>query len=282
MEHVSKYLTKEIKLSSYEDRLFKSDLMFEDHMLVWFISGSTKIIQWNKTFHFNTGDIFLIPRNQLATVINYPTNGLPHKSVVMHLSTTRLKQFYERIDLKKWLPPEQKVYRFSNHPLLESCLASLIPYFDMEGEFPENIASLKIEEAINILRTIDPSVDHVLANFDAPGKIDLINFMQRNFMFNMSLEKLGYLTGRSLSTFNRDFKKIFQTTPQRWLTEKRLELAYYHLTEKKKKPTEVYLEVGFEDLSHFSFIFKKKYGLSPHQLLTQTSNYRSYENEKTI
>ena len=85
-------------------------------------------------------------------------------------------------------------------------------------------------------------------------------------MFNMSLEKLGYLTGRSLSTFNRDFKKLFNTTPQRWLTDKRLELAYYQLLEKRKKPTEVYLEVGFEDLSHFSFSFKKKYGVSPVQL----------------
>ena len=45
MEHISKYLTKDIKLSSYEDKLFKSDLMFDDHMLVWFISGETKTPQ---------------------------------------------------------------------------------------------------------------------------------------------------------------------------------------------------------------------------------------------
>jgi hypothetical protein len=49
----------------------------------------------------------------------------------------------------------------------------------------------KIEEAISILRVIDPGVDSVWANFDTPDKIDLVNFMQRNFMFNMSLEKLG-------------------------------------------------------------------------------------------
>lgn len=266
MEHLSKYLTKEIKLSSYEDKLFKSDLIFDDHMLIWFISGETKIIQAESTFTFKTGDIFLIPKNTLATIINYPKHGLPHKTVVMHLSTERLKQFYEKVDVRKNLLPEQKIYSFHNHPLLESCLTSLIPYFNVEGAFPEELASLKITEAISILRMIDPGVDSVLANFDVPGKIDLVNFMQRNFMFNMSLEKLGYLTGRSLSTFNRDFKKLFNSTPQKWLTDKRLELAYYHLAVKKKKPNEVYLEVGFEDLSHFSFIFKKKYGVSPNQL----------------
>lgn len=266
MDHISKYLTKDIKLSSYGDKLFKSDLLFDDHMLVWFISGETKIIQADAVFNFKTGDIFLIPRNQLATIINYPKNGLPHKTVVMHLSTERLKKFYGKIDVGKSLRPQQKIFSFHNHPLLESCLTSLIPYFNVEGEFPESLAALKIEEAINILRIIDPGVDGVLANFNGPGKIDLVNFMQRNFMFNMSLEKLGYLSGRSLSTFNRDFKKNFNTTPQKWLTDKRLELAYYYLVEKRKRPTEVYLEVGFENLSHFSFAFKKKYGLSPNRL----------------
>jgi len=58
MEHVSKYLTSEIKLSSFEDRLFKSDLMFEDHMLVWFISAKPRIWHWATTFHLKTAKIF--------------------------------------------------------------------------------------------------------------------------------------------------------------------------------------------------------------------------------
>lgn len=266
MEHISKYLTKEIKLSCYEDKLFKSDLMFEDHMLVWFISGETRIIQADQTYNFCAGDIFLIPRNQLATIVNYPKGGLPHKTVVLHLSVERLKYFYEKIDLPETIIPEQCIYSFNNHPLLESYLNSLIPYFDMNGIFPESLATIKITEAITILRAINPDVDRVLANFDSPGKVDLVNFMERNFMFNMPLEKLGYLTGRSLSTFNRDFKRHFNITPQKWLISKRLELAYYQIMEHHKKPKDVYLEVGFEDLSHFSFAFKKKYGTAPTML----------------
>lgn len=269
MKHTSTYLTPEIKLSCYDDALFKSDLMFDDHMLIWFISGQTRIIQADASFHFKSGDIFLIPRNVLATIINYPHNGQPHKTVVMHLSAQRLKNFYAAVDYVKMPAVSQKIISFSNHPLLASCLSSVMPYFDIEGPFPENIASLKITEAISILREIDKDIDGTLANFDQPGKVDLIDFMQRNFMFNMPMEKLGYLTGRSLSTFNRDFKKHFNMTPRRWLTRKRLELAYYQLAEKKKKPTEVYLEVGFEDLSHFSFAFKNQYGFPPTRLASQ-------------
>jgi AraC family transcriptional regulator, exoenzyme S synthesis regulatory protein ExsA len=272
MEYKAKYITDDIKLSCYEDKFFKSDIMFDQHMLVWFISGETKIVQTDATYFFKNGDIFLIPKNQLATIINYPKDGQPHKTVTMHLTTKRLRDFYANLDVKPKAVASQKIHCFSNHPLLESCLTSLIPYFEMK-DLPGNIADLKITEAISILRTIDKEIDDVLTNFEEPGKIDLTSYMEKNFMFNMPLEKFGYLTGRSLTTFKRDFKKAFNITPQRWLTQKRLELAHYQLTEKKIKPVEVYYEVGFENLSHFSHAFKKHFGYSPTELKVQKANY---------
>jgi len=267
MDYKVNYINPEIKLSCYEGRLFKTEAAFDDHLLVWLLSGETKIIQADQSFLFGAGSTFLIPRIQPATILNYPKDGLPHKAVAMHLSKERLREFYSQSVLNSKSYPE-KIIRFEKHPLLESCLASLIPYFDLQHNFPEKIASLKINEAITILRTIDEGIDAVLSNFEEPGKMDLAAFMEKNFMFNMPLEKFGYLTGRSLTTFKRDFYKIFNCTPQRWLTKKRLELAHYHLAAKDKKPADVYLSVGFENLSHFSFAFKKEFGFSPTQLRT--------------
>lgn len=266
MEYRAKYITEDIKLSCYEDKFFKSDIMFDHHMLIWFISGETKIVQADATYVFRKGDIFLIPRNQLATIINYPKDGQPHKTVVMHLSTARLRDFYAKLNIKPKPTATQKILRFNKHPLLESCLSSLIPYFAMK-DLPEDIAALKITEAITILRTINKEVDDVLANFEEPGKIDLTSYMEKNFMFNLPLEKFSYLTGRSLTTFKRDFSKAFNTTPQRWLTRKRLELAHYQFVEKRMKPIDVCYEVGFENLSHFSFAFRKQFGYSPTELM---------------
>lgn len=266
MEHVSKYLTPEIKLSCYDDKFFKSEIVFDQHMLIWFISGETRIVQSEATHTFKTGDIFLIPRHKPATIINYPKDGLPHKTVVMLLTTKILRDFYSHINVSSNTTPVPGIRRYSNHPLLQSCLASLIPYFEVEGAFPENLAVLKITEAISILRTIDPTIDSALTNFEDPHKVELVSFMEKNYMFNMPLEKFGYLTGRSLTSFKRDFKKAFNTTPQRWLTQKRLELAHYELSEKKRKPVEICYEVGFENLSHFSFAFKKYFGYAPTSL----------------
>ena len=271
MEFQLKYITEDIKLSCYEDKLFKTEVVFEHHMLVWFISGETKIIQAARNYLFKAGDIFLIPRNQLATIINYPKDGLSHKSVVMHLSIDRLRAFYADLNVKPKTFETRQIRSFNKHPLLESCLASLIPYFDLQEKFPENIAALKITEAVSVLREIDKDIDNVLANFDEPHKIDLPGFMEKNFMFNLPLERFGYLTGRSLTRFKRDFRKIYNLTPQRWLTQKRLDLAYYQLAENKKKPVDVYLETGFENLSHFSFAFKKQFGMTPTELVRQSA-----------
>ncbi|MEQ6118176.1 helix-turn-helix domain-containing protein [Reichenbachiella sp. MALMAid0571] len=267
MDHISKYITPEIKLSCYEDEFFKSEIVFDQHMLIWFISGETRIVQVDAVHRFKTGDIFLIPRNKPATVINYPKDGLPHKTVVMLLTTDILRNFYSNVEVKAKITPVPGIRSFNNHPLLESCLASLIPYFEMSEPFPENLASLKIAEAISILRVIDPEIDGTLSNFDDPHKVDLISFMEKNYMFNMPIEKFGYLTGRSLTTFKRDFKKAFNITPQRWLTQKRLELAHYQLAEQRRKPMEVCFETGFENLSHFSFAFKKQFGYAPTKLI---------------
>ena len=263
MEHISTYLTPEIKLSCYEDRFFTSEIVFDQHMLVWFISGQTKIVQAEGTHYFQAGDIFLIPRHMPATIINTPQDGLPHKTVVMLLTTKVLRDFYAGIAVHPHREPFPKIRSFPSHPLLQSRLASLIPYFALPAPFPNNLAALKMTEAISILREIDPTVDGVLTNFDEPHKVDLISFMEKNYLFNMPAEKFAYLTGRSLTSFKRDFKKTFNTTPQRWLTQKRLELAHYQLAEQKRKPLDVCYETGFENLSHFSFAFKKQFGYPP-------------------
>ena len=116
------------------------------------------------------------------------------------------------------------------------------------------------------MRSIDKAVDGLLTDFSEPGKVNLVDYMEKNYMFNMPLKKFSYLTGRSIATFNRDFRKAYHISPQKWLIQKRLELAHYLLKEDNKKPVEVYFVSGFENLSHFSYSFKKHFGYSPSKI----------------
>lgn len=253
----------EILLSCIEENYYEDEVALEYHSFARVVSGEMKVIQANHSYTFGPGDTLLFPRNQLSTLIKNPKDGLPYKAVVIFFTPERLQEFYIRNTIQLRTAAVHKIKTFEKHPLLESFFASLTPYFDLEDTLPEKIISVKIEEALTILRTIDDSIDSYLADFSQPDKIDLADFMEKNYMINMTMQKFGDLTGRSLTTFKRDFKKIFNCTPQKWIVKKRLELAHYELSEKRRKPVDVYLEAGFENLSHFSFAFKKHYGYAP-------------------
>ena len=80
-----------------------------------------------------------------------------------------------------------------------------------------------------------------------------------------------------LTSFKRDFKKTFNDTPSRWLINKRLREANFLMDKKGLRASNVYLEVGFEDLSHFSFAFKKMFGFTPTQLPDKKEGPRSHQ-----
>jgi AraC-like DNA-binding protein len=255
--------SEEIIMSCIEEKFYQAEIVVSYHAIVKVISGEMKVVQANATGVYGTGDILFFARNQPATIIKYPVDGIPYQAMAIHLMPERLKQYYTINDVASGPAYAPKIQLLDQHPLLESLFASLSPYFSLTDKLPDNIATGKVDEAISILRHLDRGIDSILANFEAPGKIDLANFMEKNYMFNVPLEKFGYLTGRSLTTFQRDFKKVFNTTPQKWLTKKRLELAHYQIVEKQQRPSDVYFEVGFENLSHFSFAFKKQFGYNP-------------------
>lgn len=115
-------------------------------------------------------------------------------------------------------------------------------------------------------------MDSILTNFESPEKADMEKFMENHFMFNLPLKAFCYITRRSLSTFNRDFRRTFNATPRNWLTKKRLELAHHQISEHVKKPADVYMEVGFEDLSNFALALEKYFGYVPTTLLNQADH----------
>lgn len=138
-----------------------------------------------------------------------------------------------------------------------------MPYYNGKGEINETFADLKREELLLIILQTNPDVKDILFDFGIPEKIDLEAFMQKNYKFNVSMERFAYLTGRSISSFKRDFKSVFNESPNRWLVQKRLQEAYFLINKKGKQPSEIYLDLGFENFSHFSFAFRKEFGNSP-------------------
>jgi AraC-like DNA-binding protein len=65
--------------------------------------------------------------------------------------------------------------------------------------------------------------------------------------------------------FHRMFKAAFGTTPGQFLQERRLAIARRLLATTDQPVTTICLSVGFESLGTFSWLFRKRFGLSPRQ-----------------
>lgn len=239
-----------------------------EHTLSYVLFGQIDITSGNEVAAYKKGDIVFLSRNQLIKSVKKADADKPFMAINVFLTQEVLKEFsiankVSRTDSYVGLPN----ILFHSDTFIKGYFESLMPYFGEPEQLTSQLAEIKTKEAIQLLLR-HSVMKNILFNFTEPFKIDLEAYMNRNFMHNVSLEQFAKLTGRSLSTFKRDFKKLFNNTPEKWLLKKRLDLAHYFITKENKNPSDVYFEVGFVNFSHFSDSFKKKFGVNASTLLT--------------
>ncbi|HEU4717170.1 MAG TPA: AraC family transcriptional regulator [Bacteroidia bacterium] len=84
-----------------------------------------------------------------------------------------------------------------------------------------------------------------------------------------SLTELARVAGINEFKLKRGFRELFGNSVFGYLAEHRLGLARRDLQEGKKTATEIAFDLGYSSLQHFSAAFKKKYGISPKELVRQ-------------
>ncbi len=241
--------------------------MIQEHMLVYVYSGEIILEEENEKIEVHKGECVFLRRDNRVSMTKQPRGEEPFQATFMNFKRNFLRDFYQTID-KKELPLEAEkhkpsVIKLAKTPETESLFQALVPYFDSDKEPAKELMQLKLQEGIYTLLNIDKRFYPALFDFTEPWKIDILDYMDENYMYDLSVEAIAGYTGRSLATFKRDFKKISSLSPQKWLIEKRLRVAYDKLRNENKKISDVYLEVGFKNLSHFSSAFKKQFGYAP-------------------
>lgn len=235
-----------------------------EHALGYIISGETHIQTPEGKKVFGAGQIGLVRRNLLVKSIKVPPPGGEFKSINIFLDQDFLRKYWAENKLSH-VPKYtgSPILILPHDPYIKGYFDSLMPYFENNEQSKPILADIKTTEAVELLLRSNPELKYFLFDFSEPHKIDLENYMNRHYMYNVPAAQFARLTGRSLASFKRDFEKIFQTSPGQWLLRKRLEEAHYLIREKGRKPSDVYLDVGFENLSHFSRSFKQAYGVAP-------------------
>jgi AraC-like DNA-binding protein len=252
-----------------------SEHYFPEHALGIMLSGESYYFSNEGTFVMKEGTICLMRRNQLFKKLKKPgLNGEPPSLISIFLDQNTLQQYAAENDISKQSTyKDRAMIDLTGNVFLKGFFDSLLPYIDNPQKLTAKLAELKTYEAIALLLQTGDVFQSLLFDFQEPHKIDLETYMNHHYKYNIPLVSFAKLTGRSLSSFKRDFTKIFEMTPEKWLQQKRLEQAHYLISKKKMRPSEVYLEVGFENLSHFSFTFKKRFGTTPSELAESREEY---------
>jgi AraC family transcriptional regulator, exoenzyme S synthesis regulatory protein ExsA len=260
-----------MKVVNMNENDISQEHFISEHYFVYVVKGIMNLYDGNEYQSLKLGEGCIARKNRLGRFNKIKVNNELEKLIIA-LDEKFLRMFQEKhkkVTTKFNLA--DTFIKLKPNKLMPEFIHSLKQYYD-HGIINEPFADLKREELLIILLQNQPELAGVLFDYGIPEKINLEEFMNRNFKFNVSMQRFAYLTGRSLSAFKRDFKIIFNETPGRWLVQKRLEEAYFLLDKKDKKPSDFYLDLGFEALSHFSFAFKKLFRLTPTELIEQKKN----------
>jgi AraC family transcriptional regulator, exoenzyme S synthesis regulatory protein ExsA len=254
--------------------LFYSFLAAKEKDLLWFVEHNTLVLQVSGQFTMETSDqkismrrgkMLLVRKNQLGQLTKTPLPGEDYQTIVIVLQEDLLRTIAleEKIETKQKYTGQPNVL-IPENDFLRGYFQSIIPYVRHPADsVPASLGLLKVKEGVQLLLHAMPGLKEFLFDFSEPYKIDLEKFMLGHFHFNVPVEKFATLTGRSLAGFKRDFQKIFDMSPRQWLQEKRLTEARHLIEKRNKKPSAIYLDLGFESLSHFSHSFKKRFGKAP-------------------
>ena len=128
------------------------------------------------------------------------------------------------------------------------------------------LASLKILELFHLLAQQEDGASfttHCQQHCMYKKQRDIRAFMHKHYTKNLTLDDYAQLTGRSVSTFIRDFKKLYHTTPNQWIIEMRLKKAHALLSQTQATVTDAAFEVGYENVSHFISAYKAHFHYTP-------------------
>lgn len=185
-----------------------------------------------------------------------------------------LKRIYDRelpllFQAPKNIVSNKSSEKINNDFLIQKYIEGLLFYFENPSLINEEILILKVKEILLLLSQTQnsESVQLILSQLFSPATYTFKQIIEANLFSQMTIEELAQQHNLSLSSFKREFSKIFHDTPANYIKAKKLEKAAELLEFSNQRITEIAFDCGFNDLANFTKSFTSKYSLSP-------TNYR--------
>lgn len=244
----------------------KQQITLNQNIFSFLIEGTKEVIFDNSALVIDNSK-FLVMKSGNCLMTEKLSDVSNYRSVLLFFTNELVSRFIRKIELNKIESTVCKsVYAFDYDEFLKRFVYSLIDISKLSKNLQKKILEVKFEEIMLYLMEKYGSefLYSLTINSDNAAQ-KFMQVMENSHLNKLTLKELSFLCNMSVSTFKREFEKHYSESPIKWFQNKRLEFAHYLLQKEQKKPSEVYFEIGYENLSSFTQAYKLKYGVTPKQ-----------------
>jgi AraC-like DNA-binding protein len=264
--------TRKVSIVRYDSIVAttNSKIELKQHLFSFLLEGS-KSVQYAETKVSIDPDQFLLlsAGNCLMSEKTAAPSGC-YRSILFFFDTELLADFFIRHPRKRQStngkPADNPFLVFKKDGFLVNFINSLGLVLASGQSLSDELQKVKLEELLVYITERYPGVINEMqyAN-NEHGDLLIRQAVNANIYNSITVEELAFLCYMSLSTFKRRFAKIYGSSPNKWLLDKRMQKAAEILKRRNVKASDIYLELGYENLSSFIHSFKKTHGITPKQ-----------------
>ncbi|MCW8930823.1 MAG: AraC family transcriptional regulator [Gammaproteobacteria bacterium] len=241
--------------------------------LVYIKSGHEVITTcYNEKIELFPDDIIFFPKGVNFHSDYTSKKGSPNAYVIFFGDDVITEFLSKKTKIEKSSPNEKNIHKILPNKVVKTFFSTLHDTYK-EYKNSKEILNLKLLELLYLLdlNSKNNQLCISLSSIETgKAKRNIKRLMEKYAISDLNINDFATLSGRSTTSFNREFKKIYNTSPKQWLIEKRLSHAYELLVNKQWSVTDTANEIGYENISHFIESFRKKYKKTPHQIKHQS------------
>ncbi|WP_315820548.1 AraC family transcriptional regulator [Paraflavitalea speifideaquila] len=255
----------------------KTEGFLTEHTLIFIIRGTKKIHLGDQAIDAKVNELILLKRGAyFMSTFLAEKDGFA--ALMLCMDDDFLKQFVaEHTDL-------QAITSSTEHArMLVSCSKeitsvrdNILHYIQHPHENTTKLLQLKLEELFLLLLAGEYKLLflHFLQQLFDKSDDAMEITIKANLLKPFALQDYAKLCGLSLSSFKREFARLFNTAPKEWINNERLLHANRLLETTSKNVNEVADECGFENVSYFIKCYKARFGNTPKEATrAKTANF---------
>jgi AraC-like DNA-binding protein len=190
--------------------------------------------------------------------------------VIVHFHPGILKKLYDReipaiLQSPKNIISNKTSERINNDFLIQKYIEGVLFYFENPSLVNDDMLALKIKEIVLLLSqtTNAGALQVILSQLFSPTTYTFRQIIEANLFSQLTIEELAQRNNLSVSSFKREFTKLYNDSPANYIKNKRLEKAAGLLLVSDERITDIAFNCGFNDLANFSKSFFDKYNVTP-------------------